>query len=73
MAKTMQEVQQDYNVACAELGQAVYKVAALESEIGSTERSIGLIKQRLKELNERAAKLSKAPEAAEATDEQPQG
>ncbi len=64
MAKSMAEINQEYNLACAQLGQEVYRVAALESEINTSERNITSLKQKLKELNEKAAKASKAAQAA---------
>lgn len=59
MAKSVQEIQQEYNIACAQLGQEVYRVAALETEINMSEKNISSLKQKLKELNEAAAKAAR--------------
>lgn len=60
------KIQQEYNLKCAELGQATYKIEALGWEIEATERQMTATKQRLKELNEKAASMAKSG----ATDEQ---
>lgn len=54
------KLQQEYNVKCAELGQATYKVEALQWEIEATERQMTATKQRLKEINEQAARMAKS-------------
>lgn len=62
------ELQTEYNMKCAELGQSVYRVRALNWEIEATERNITAIEGRLKELNEKAAKFAaNEPEVADAT------
>jgi hypothetical protein len=57
MARTIEEIQQEYNVKCAELGQATYRVRALELEIRATEKDIEKAIKRLKLLNLEAAQV----------------
>ncbi len=64
--QTKETLQRDYNIKCAELGQAVYKIAALEAEIEATEKQIEQTKRDLRYLNESAARLASKQQVTEA-------
>lgn len=67
----VQANQNEYNVRCAELGQAVYRAQVLEWESEHTERSITSLKSRLKEINEKAARYASAKNYEEPATEAP--
>lgn len=55
MARKLEEIQQEYNVLCAQLGQAVYRIEALEMEQRGAEKDAERLKRQLKKVNIEAA------------------
>lgn len=58
MARELQAIQTEYNVKCAELGQAIYRTKALEMEGRATEKQIDKLIRDIKKLNIEAAQAS---------------
>lgn len=62
MARNKEELQRDYNIKCAELGQAIYKLHAIEAEVEATDKQVTQLKRELRYLNAEASRLEgKAP------------
>ncbi len=66
----VQKNQQDYNIKCAELGQARYRLEVLEWETNNTDRTITSLLQNLKEINEKAARYARVQTGTEADAEE---
>lgn len=72
MARNRDELNRAYNIACAQLGQAIYKISALEAEAEAAQKETEQLKRDLKYLNAEAARLeSKQPEAEPAIEPLP--
>ena len=69
MAKrSKEELMNEYRNKCAILGQATYKVYALEAELEATKKEISQLKRDLKYLNAEASR-NEEPEAPAAAEE----